>query len=151
MKYQQLDNLESGWKWQYLVKKHRDGVEISRYLDGGVAVEAAHALLKSEHHPTKVAQWIALHMNPALEKRLKQTIRARRKRHFNAKQPITKKKSIDLEFVVWQRLAEHAQTLQLTLSGAITHLLEETAGKAKYTSQLLAVKQDLASWLGNGR
>ncbi|MGL5737947.1 MAG: macrodomain Ter protein MatP, partial [Plesiomonas shigelloides] len=21
MKYQQLDNLESGWKWKYLVKK----------------------------------------------------------------------------------------------------------------------------------
>ncbi|ENA4357457.1 Ter macrodomain-binding protein MatP, partial [Enterobacter cloacae complex sp.6730661] len=23
MKYQQLENLESGWKWKYLVKKHR--------------------------------------------------------------------------------------------------------------------------------
>ncbi|HBQ7187221.1 Ter macrodomain-binding protein MatP, partial [Klebsiella pneumoniae] len=25
MKYQQLENLESGWKWKYLVKKHREG------------------------------------------------------------------------------------------------------------------------------
>ncbi|MGP0885978.1 Ter macrodomain-binding protein MatP, partial [Serratia sp. CY74308] len=25
MKYQQLENLESGWEWKYLVKKHREG------------------------------------------------------------------------------------------------------------------------------
>ncbi|MGO2369139.1 MAG: macrodomain Ter protein MatP, partial [Serratia sp. (in: enterobacteria)] len=30
MKYQQLENLESGWKWKYLVKKHREGEAITR-------------------------------------------------------------------------------------------------------------------------
>ncbi len=34
MKYQQLENLESGWKWKYLVKKHREGELITRYIEG---------------------------------------------------------------------------------------------------------------------
>ncbi|MDF4535720.1 Ter macrodomain-binding protein MatP, partial [Vibrio parahaemolyticus] len=25
MKYQQLENLECGWKWQYLINKWKDG------------------------------------------------------------------------------------------------------------------------------
>ncbi|MGL4459468.1 MAG: macrodomain Ter protein MatP, partial [Plesiomonas shigelloides] len=29
MKYQQLDNLESGWKWKYLVKKAQAGENIT--------------------------------------------------------------------------------------------------------------------------
>ena len=33
MKYQQLENLESGWKWKYLVKKHREGELITRYIE----------------------------------------------------------------------------------------------------------------------
>ena len=33
MKYQQLENLESGWKWTYLVKKHREGELITRYIE----------------------------------------------------------------------------------------------------------------------
>ena len=33
MKYQQLENLESGWKWKYLVKKHREGELITRYVE----------------------------------------------------------------------------------------------------------------------
>lgn len=33
MKYQQLENLECGWKWAYLVKKHREGEEITRYTE----------------------------------------------------------------------------------------------------------------------
>jgi macrodomain Ter protein organizer (MatP/YcbG family) len=53
----------------------------------------------------QVNAWIEQHMNPALMNRMKQTIRARRKRHFNAEHQHTRKKSIDLEFVVWQRLA----------------------------------------------
>ena len=33
MKYQQLENLECGWKWAYLVKKHREGELITRYVE----------------------------------------------------------------------------------------------------------------------
>lgn len=105
MKYQQLENLESGWKWKYLVKKHREGELITRYIENSAAQEAVNELLKLENEPVKVLAWIAAHMNPELDNRMKQTIRARRKRHFNAEHQHTRKKSIDLEFLVWQRLA----------------------------------------------
>ncbi|MDU6412312.1 MAG: macrodomain Ter protein MatP, partial [Yersiniaceae bacterium] len=105
MKYQQLENLESGWKWKYLVKKHREGERITRYLENSAAQEAVQELLNMENNPVNVLQWMARHMNPALDNRMKQTIRARRKRHFNAEHQHTRKKSIDLEFLVWQRLA----------------------------------------------
>lgn len=91
MKYQQLENLESGWKWKYLVKKHREGELITRYLETSAADEAVEKLLALENVPVLVQDWIELHMNPGLENRMKQTIRARRKRHFNAEHQHTRK------------------------------------------------------------
>ncbi len=96
MKYQQLENLESGWKWKYLVKKHREGELITRYIEASAAKDAVDVLLTLENEPVLVNSWIAQHMNPALVNRMKQTIRARRKRHFNAEHQHTRKKSIDL-------------------------------------------------------
>ncbi|EHX7040939.1 Ter macrodomain-binding protein MatP, partial [Salmonella enterica subsp. enterica serovar Mikawasima] len=79
MKYQQLENLESGWKWKYLVKKHREGELITRYVEASAAQEAVNLLLALENEPVRVNVWIDRHMNPALLNRMKQTIRARRK------------------------------------------------------------------------
>ncbi|MEG7470733.1 Ter macrodomain-binding protein MatP, partial [Serratia marcescens] len=76
MKYQQLENLESGWKWKYLVKKHREGELITRYIENSAAQEAVNELLKLENEPVKVLAWIAAHMNPELDNRMKQTIRS---------------------------------------------------------------------------
>ena len=89
MKYQQLENLECGWKWEYLVKKSRSGEPITRYIERSAESEAIALLLKMENQPTEVLKWIALHMNPQLDNRMKQSIRARRKRHFNAEHPHT--------------------------------------------------------------
>ncbi|HHH4852863.1 TPA: macrodomain Ter protein MatP, partial [Escherichia coli] len=119
MKYQQLENLESGWKWKYLVKKHREGELITRYIEASAAQEAVDVLLSLENEPVLVNGWIDKHMNPELVNRMKQTIRARRKRHFNAEHQHTRKKSIDLEFIVWQRLAGLAQRRGKTLSETI--------------------------------
>ncbi len=94
MKYQQLENLESGWKWKYLVKKHREGELITRYIEASAAQEAVDVLLSLENEPVLVNGWIDKHMNPELVNRMKQTIRARRKRHFNAEHQHTRKKSI---------------------------------------------------------
>lgn len=105
MKYQQLENLESGWKWAYLVKKHREGEAITRHIENSAAQDAVEQLMKLENEPVKVQEWIDAHMNVNLATRMKQTIRARRKRHFNAEHQHTRKKSIDLEFLVgsdWQ-------------------------------------------------
>lgn len=92
MKYQQLENLESGWKWKYLVKKHREGELITRYIEASAAQEAVDELLSLENEPVLVNGWIDKHMNPELVNRMKQTIRARRKRHFNAEHQHTRKK-----------------------------------------------------------
>jgi len=148
MKYQQLENLESGWKWKYLVKKHREGEPITRYVEISAAQEAVKALLAMENHPIDVLKWIEQHINPALENRMKQTIRARRKRHFNAEHQHTRKKSIDLEYLVWQRLAGLAQRRNSTLSDTIVQLIEDAERKEKYASQMSTLRQDLQAILG---
>lgn len=148
MKYQQLENLESGWKWTYLVKKHREGEAITRYLERSAAQAAVDELLALEYSPREVTAWIARHINPALENRMKQSIRARRKRHFNAEHQHTRKKSIDLEYLVWQRLAALAQRRQSTLSETIVQLIEDAEHKEKYASQMSSLRQDLQAILG---
>lgn len=52
MKYQQLENLECGWKWNYLVKKWKEGESITRHIDSSEADVAVQNLLKLEHQPT---------------------------------------------------------------------------------------------------
>ncbi|MBY7351854.1 macrodomain Ter protein MatP [Escherichia ruysiae] len=148
MKYQQLENLESGWKWKYLVKKHREGELITRYVEASAAQEAVDVLLSLENEPVLVNGWIDKHMNPELVNRMKQTIRARRKRHFNAEHQYTRKKSIDLEFIVWQRLAGLAQRRGKTLSETIVQLIEDAENKEKYANKMSSLKQDLQTLLG---
>ena len=148
MKYQQLENLESGWKWKYLVKKHREGEAITRYIENSLAQEVIDQLLKLENEPVKVLAWIDEHMNPALDNRMKQTIRARRKRHFNSEHQHTRKKSIDLEFLVWQRLAALAHRRGVTLSETVVQLIEDAERKEKYATQMSSLKQDLQAILG---
>jgi macrodomain Ter protein organizer (MatP/YcbG family) len=148
MKYQQLENLESGWKWKYLVKKHREGEAITRYIENSLAQEVIEELLKLENEPVKVLAWIDEHMNPTLDNRMKQTIRARRKRHFNSEHQHTRKKSIDLEFLVWQRLAALAHRRGVTLSETVVQLIEDAERKEKYATQMSSLKQDLQAILG---
>jgi macrodomain Ter protein organizer (MatP/YcbG family) len=148
MKYQQLENLESGWKWKYLVKKHREGELITCYLEASAAKEAVDLLLTLENEPVQVNSWIESHINPQLLNRMKQTIRARRKRHFNAEHQHTRKKSIDLEFLVWQRLAGLAQRRGKTLSETVVQLIEDAEHKEKYASQMSTLKTDLQALLG---
>ncbi|CAI2122494.1 macrodomain Ter protein MatP [Serratia fonticola] len=148
MKYQQLENLESGWKWKYLVKKHREGEAITRYIENSLAQEVIDELLKLENEPVKVLAWIDEHMNPTLDNRMKQTIRARRKRHFNSEHQHTRKKSIDLEFLVWQRLAALAHRRGVTLSETVVQLIEDAERKEKYATQMSSLKQDLQAILG---
>ncbi|WP_312581528.1 macrodomain Ter protein MatP [Atlantibacter hermannii] len=150
MKYQQLENLESGWKWKYLVKKHREGELITRYIETSAAKEAVDLLLNMENEPVQVAGWIEAHINPDLLNRMKQTIRARRKRHFNAEHQHTRKKSIDLEYMVWQRLAGLAQRRGITLSETIVQLIEDAERKEKYACQMSTLKQDIEALLGKG-
>ncbi|OCG07995.1 macrodomain Ter protein [Gilliamella sp. wkB178] len=147
MKYQQLENLECGWKWHYLVKRHLEGEPITCYIEKSAAQHAVNELLLLEHNPTGVVDWIKQHLNPDLDNRMKQTIRAKRKRHFNAEQQNTRKKSIDLEFLVWQRLANLAKRRGSTLSKTITQLIEDAEQKEQYATKVSTIKDDLLSLL----
>ncbi|MFA0088251.1 Ter macrodomain-binding protein MatP [Vibrio sp. 10N.286.49.C2] len=147
MKYQQLENLECGWKWQYLSKKYRDGENITRYVDTS-EIDAAISQLKAiENEPTLVLDWIGQHMSSDVDNKLKQAIRAKRKRHYNAEQIHTKKKSIDLDFRVWEKLSHRANELGCTLSEAIEYLLSEASRSEKATQTVSSLKEDLSKLL----
>ena len=122
--------------------------ELSPVTLCGAAQEAVDVLLSLENEPVLVNGWIDKHMNPELVNRMKQTIRARRKRHFNAEHQHTRKKSIDLEFIVWQRLAGLAQRRGKTLSETIVQLIEDAENKEKYANKMSSLKQDLQALLG---
>ena len=143
MKYQQLENLEAGWKWMYLFNKHRMGGAITCYIDSSEQAQWVDEFLKLEHEPVKAFNWIQKHMNPELENKLKQAIRAKRKRHFNAEQEHTRKKSIDLDFRVWEKLSLRAQDLDSTLSDTIEYLLSEASRTEKASQTVLSLKADL--------
>ena len=143
MKYQQLENLEAGWKWMYLFNKFRMGESITCYIDSSEQQQAVGEFLKLEHEPVKALEWIQKHMNPDLENKLKQAIRAKRKRHFNAEQEHTRKKSIDLDYRVWEKLSLRAQDLDSTLSDTIKYLLSEASRTEKASQTVSSLKADL--------
>ncbi|MDR9828686.1 macrodomain Ter protein MatP [Vibrio sp. FNV 38] len=143
MKYQQLENLECGWKWQYLIKKWKDGDNITRYIDSSEQKTAVEQLREMESIPTLVLEWIEEHMAEDLEIKLKQAIRAKRKRHYNAEQIHTRKKSIDLDYRVWEKLSVRATELGCTLSDAIEYLVSEASRSEKATQTVSSLKEDL--------
>ncbi|MGD8111802.1 macrodomain Ter protein MatP [Vibrio sp. TRT 21S02] len=149
MKYQQLENLECGWKWNYLVKKWKDGEQITRHIDTSEIDSAVQLLRQLEHEPTKVLEWIDNHMSPELDNKLKQAIRAKRKRHFNAEQVHTKKKSIDLDYRVWEKLSQRANDLGCTLSDAIEYLLSEASRSEKASKTVSSLREDLSKLLSD--
>ena len=83
MKYQQLENLESGWKWKYLVKKHREGELITRYIEASAAQEAVDVLLSLENEPVLVNGWIDKHMNESAILMRNTSIRAKNRSIWN--------------------------------------------------------------------
>lgn len=147
MKYQQLENLECGWKWTYLINKWKAGESITRYVDRSEAETAVKSLQHIQHEPVKVLEWIDKHMSPELDIKLKQAIRAKRKRHFNAEQIHTKKKSIDLDYRVWEKLSYRANELGCTLSDAIEYLLTEASRSEKASKTVSSLKEDLSKLL----
>lgn len=149
MKYQQLENLECGWKWKYLIKKWKEGEKITRHIDSSEDKVAVEGLLKLEHEPTLVLEWIEENMALELDNKLKQAIRAKRKRHFNAEQIHTKKKSIDLDYRVWEKLSYRAGELGCTLSDAIEYLLSEASRSEKASKTVSSLKEDLSKLLAD--
>lgn len=147
MKYQKLENQEANWKWIYLIRKHREGENITRYEEKSLQESIVAELLESQNYPEKIENWIKQHLSQALPIKLDQAIRARRKRFFNAEKQSTKKKSIDLEYAVWLRLSKYSRKMNMTLSETITYMIDERESKALYESQMSAMKNSLKNLL----
>lgn len=147
MKYQKLENQEANWKWIYLIRKYREGENITRYEEKSLQESVVSELLESQNYPEKIENWIKKHLSSALPIKLDQAIRARRKRFFNAEKQSTKKKSIDLEYAVWLRLSKYSRKMNMTLSETITYMIDERESKALYESQMSAMKDSLKNLL----
>ncbi|MGC7560426.1 macrodomain Ter protein MatP [Pasteurella sp. PK-2025] len=147
MKYQKLENQEAHWKWLYLIKKHREGENITRYEEKSLRETIALQLIEKQHQPTEIEAWIKQHLSPNLVIKLDQAIRARRKRFFNAEKQSTKKKSIDLEYAVWQRLSRYSLKMKMTLSETISYMIDERESKAQFEHQMSTMKKGLKDLL----
>lgn len=86
-------------------------------------------------------------MTPEQRKKMRQSVRAKRKRFFNAEKQTTKKKSIDLEYSSWLRLSKYAKNKNLTLSEAIIQLTDELENKQLYLEQVAKMKSSLKDLL----
>ncbi|MFZ7142181.1 macrodomain Ter protein MatP [Avibacterium avium] len=147
MKYQKLENQEAHWKWLYLTKKAREGVQITRYEERSLQQEMVRRLIAAQNNAAETEEWVKSHLSPNLVVKLDQAIRARRKRFFNAEKQTTKKKSIDLEYSVWLRLSRYAKKMKMTLSETITYMIDERESKAAYEHQMSAMKEGLKDLL----
>ena len=129
MKYQKLENLEAGWRWTYLHKKMISNENVTRWIDSSEIKNAFNELNLIASEQIKVSLWIDKHISTSYIKKLNQSLRAKRKRYFDSEQKHTKKKSIDLDFLVWQKLSEFSIAIGCTLSESVEYLLSETDNK----------------------
>ncbi len=147
MRYQRLEIQEANWKWQYLLKKHQSGEMITKHQERSLIELKIQQLTTLQGAPQEIEDWIKAEMTPQQRKKMRQSVRARRKRFFNAEQLNTKKKSIDLEYSSWLRLSRKAKALEMTLSQAIEHLIDDADNKQIYSEQISKMKQNLKDLL----
>ncbi|EFM99769.1 macrodomain Ter protein MatP [Actinobacillus pleuropneumoniae] len=147
MRYQKLEIQEANWKWKYLLKKHREGENITKYEETSLIELKVQLLTTLQHSPEEIEQWIKQEMTAEQRKKMRQSVRARRKRYFNAEKITTKKKSIDLEYASWLRLSKYAKEKEMTLSEAVNYLMDELENQQIYQEQMARMKSSLKDLL----
>lgn len=147
MRYQKLEIQEANWKWKYLLKKYREGENITKHEEASLVELKIQLLTTLQNSPEEIEAWIKSEMTSEQRKKMRQSIRARRKRFFNAEKQSTRKKSIDLEYASWQRLSKQATEMELTLSEAIHYLIDELEKKQIYAEQVDKMKANLKALL----
>jgi len=147
MRYQKLEIQEANWKWKYLLKKHREGENITKYEETSLIELKVQLLTTLQHSPQEIEQWIKQEMTAEQRRKMRQSVRARRKRYFNAEKITTKKKSIDLEYASWLSLSKYAKEKEMTLSEAITYLMDELENQQIYHEQMAKMKSSLKDLL----
>lgn len=147
MRYQKLEIQEANWKWKYLLKKHREGENVTKHEEQSLIELKMQILTTLQNSPEEIEQWIKAEMTPVQKRKMRQSIRARRKRFFNAEKQSTRKKSIDLEYASWQRLSKLATEMEMTLSEAVHYLVDELENNQIYAEQLGKMKANLKALL----
>ena len=147
MRYQKLEIQEANWKWKYLLKKHREGENITKYEETSLIELKVQLLTTLQHSPEEIELWIKQEMTAEQRKKMRQSVRARRKRYFNAEKITTKKKSIDLEYASWLRLSKYAKEKEMTLSEAVNYLMDELENQQIYHEQMAKMKSSLKDLL----
>lgn len=147
MRYQKLEIQEANWKWKYLLKKHREGENVTKYDEKSLIELKIQLLTTLQNAPDEIEQWIKKEMTSDQRRRMRQSIRARRKRFFNAEKQSTRKKSIDLEYASWSRLSKVATEMEGTLSEAIHYLIDELENKQLYAEQVDKMRENLKALL----
>lgn len=133
MRYQKLDIQEANWKWKYLLKKYREGENVTKHQEESLIELKMQLLTTLQHSPQEIERWIKAEMPADQRRKMRQSIRARRKRFFNAEKQSTRKKSIDLTYASWKRLSELAAELEMTLSETVLYLIDELENNTIYT------------------
>lgn len=147
MRYQKLEIQEANWKWKYLLKKHREGESITKHTETSLIELKIQLLTTLQNSPEDIERWIKAEMTADQRRKMRQSIRARRKRYFNAEKITTKKKSIDLEYASWLALSKFAKAQEMTLSEAVNHLIDELENQQIYQEQMAKMKSSLQDLL----
>lgn len=147
MRYQKLEIQEANWKWKYLLKKYREGENITKYTEQSLIELKIQLLTTLQNSPEEIEKWVKTEMTADQRRRMRQSIRARRKRFFNAEKQSTRKKSIDLDYASWVRLSQQANELEMTLSETIHYLIDEIENKQIYADQVDKMKENLKALL----
>ncbi|MBF0784941.1 macrodomain Ter protein MatP [Muribacter muris] len=147
MRYQKLDIQEANWKWKYLLKKYREGENVTKHQEESLIELKMQLLTTLQHSPQEIERWIKAEMPADQRRKMRQSIRARRKRFFNAEKQSTRKKSIDLTYASWKRLSELATELEMTLSETVLYLIDELENNTIYTEQVGKIKDNLKALL----
>ncbi len=140
MRYQVLTTLETKWKWQYLMRKHQNGEAICSEIEKSAILHKVEILSSLEEDPENLEKWIKTEMTKTQRDKLRQTIRAKRKRYFAQNDKNIQKKSIDLDYASWKMLAKKAQELDMTLSQTVLHLIDELDSASLYKRQITNLK-----------
>lgn len=94
MRYQKLITQETTWKWQYLLKKYREGENITKHEEQSLIDLKIQFLSTLQDSPEEVEKWIKSEMTTEQRKKMRQSVRAKRKRFFNAEKQATKKNQL---------------------------------------------------------
>lgn len=147
MRYQKLDIQEANWKWKYLLKKYREGENVTKHQEESLIELKMQLLTTLQNSPQEIERWIKAEMPADQRRKMRQSIRARRKRFFNAEKQSTRKKSIDLDYASWKRLSELAVEMEMTLSETVLYLIDELENRKIYSEQVDKMKDNIKALL----